>query len=751
MKGGNTRKELRAGSAPIRAKGVLRRLHVAPARQPAPLSPEFLDLGQAAVRVEPRIKRKGFFQGNLFTFLLLCSLAFVLYCPTLNSGLQVDDLWWFDSVKHGIFGLNHVQLGFWRPGISIVFWLMWKVFGLYLPAFRIFNMLLAATAAYGLRCIWLRMFRNAKHAGWQGAAVGVLFLVWPSHPETTAWIAGMTDGLSITLGILAIWAYISYRQDLKPLYLVLAAALLVAAMLSKEAAFTFPLICFLLASIAAPWKRTEIKEAAMHFVSMLGLMACYIVIRSHFIGKLVGGYTNTTHTFARELFGTSFSINLSHAYLPFDRLLANWQDAYTVHRVLILALFVAGALVVRVRPRTATITERMKRVLSALLLVWFAIWLYYISCLPVLEAYYFAITALDGVAAGTRVLALLLLAGLCALAFTKGRPKRAWTWLSTHAKTLHIWLDPEIHPLALPIAFTVLTYLQCHDVWYGQCAQYLIVLGCFWVIYVTRPITPQSVDAGEMMARTRASNVALACFAASLLALLPACLSGLPVSFRGEFRLTYAATAFSVLALVTFFCSMFQSPRSQIAAVACCGAVALSQLVPNVETWRQSGLVARRTEQVIKGMLPARRIYVLVAPADIEGAGLYSIDMELLASDLYGDQNVKTLLLFREMALSRDDRIEAHRVGTSDYDLVIRDSNPKRPDPLITFYDTLVYRFFSSDGVLQKEKYDPNVQLIRFAGGGRLATGAIIHLLGFQPSTDRVMIVNASGARRLDL
>ncbi len=751
----NTGKGLRVGSAPNPANEVLRQPHGVPTRERASLLPDNIGASQAAIQVETRATRKGLLQSNLFVFLLLCSVAFVLYLPTLNSGLQLDDLWWFDYVKRGALGLNHTNLGFWRPVISITFWCLWKCFGLFLPAYRMFNMLLAATAAYGLRSIWLRMFSGLKNAAWLGTAVGVVFLVWPSHPETTAWIAGMTDGISITFGILAIWSYISYCQDSKLRYLILAVCLLATAMLAKEAAFTFPLICLLVGGMATPWKRSETLKTAMNSVLMLGLMALYMVARSHVIGKVVGGYTNSTREFYREFFRGGFAINLSHAYLPFDRFLANWQGPETVNRVLCTGLVLAGILVVRLRPRTKPISEKMKVFLTGLLVFWLVLWLYFLALGQYQGTYFVVLEVLDEIGPGGRVASALLVATLLVLAASKGRARRAAAWFAARAKAMHAWFDPEVRPLAMPIAFTILTYLIHRDAWVSTPENIILVFVCLWAAFASRPVTQTGEEADQMRARTIASNAAIIAFAASVLALLPACISGLPVSFIGEFRLSYAATAFSALALIAFLCCVFRSFRAQAAAVGCCCAVALAQFVPCIMDWRQSGIVAKKTEQVIKGMLPARRIYVLASPGNIDGAGLYVIDMQLLASDLYGDEKVKILQLFRELAVRRDDRIDGHKVGADDYELTIRPSNPKRLYPLTTIYDSLAYGFYSSTpDILPDVAYNPKVQKLCFpsgAGEDHLAHGGIIHLKGFHPSTDRVLVVDGNGARRLDL
>src|SRR5579862_6806161 len=194
--------------------------------------------------------------GNWAALVLFLVLGFGPYSFTLSGGPQIDDWVWFDSIKHGgIMGADHTALHLWRPLVSIVFWSIWKVFGFMPAAYRVFNVLTLVIAAYAVRAIWIRLCPEKNAASWTGFAAGLLFMLWPAHVETVAWIAGMTDGLCIALGMAGIWSYLIYRQDGRIQGLIVSLVLFTAAMLVKEAAAPFPVIAFGLGASLVEGKR----------------------------------------------------------------------------------------------------------------------------------------------------------------------------------------------------------------------------------------------------------------------------------------------------------------------------------------------------------------------------------------------------------------------------------------------------------------------------------------------------------------
>src|SRR5262249_7498292 len=166
---------------------------------------------------------------------------------------------------------------FYRP-----FWMLWnlwlfKAFGASAIVFHLANVLLYALVVVEVWAV-LATFVESSRA-WIGAAA---FALYPRHGESVAWVSGNTDLVAVppVLGALLL---VRARWSLA-VRIVGVAALTAVATLSKEIAFTLPV----LALLVLRWergRRERVLPAAILLVEAATFAARYAVIGG------VGGYS----------------------------------------------------------------------------------------------------------------------------------------------------------------------------------------------------------------------------------------------------------------------------------------------------------------------------------------------------------------------------------------------------------------------------------------------------------------------------
>jgi len=687
---------------------------------------------------------------NLSAIVLMLVAGVAAYGATFGGGLQIDDFNWFAMARdQGIMGNDHTGIHFWRPFISIVFWWLWKIFGINPTAFRLFAVALSVTAGYAVRGIWLRVCPEPRVANWSGLLLGLLFVLWPTHVETVAWIAGVTDGLSVSLGALALWSYLVYRQDGKVSCLLLSIALLVASLTSKEAALPFPLLCFGFCAVLVPWKRTERWTALLNALVFISLTVGYIVVRGHVIGRVVGGYSNTTRDFIASFLGDRLPINLSHAYIPFDRYWATWQGPDSISGSMHWLLFGAVMLVAWLWPGAQPMKGSRKQMLYGLLVLWLVTWA--VTALPYSIQYgYFLVLALASSLGWRFSLVVLLVAFLAWPAFGRGRGRRLVALGKDWIHRSKLWLDPEQRPWALPLLLGFLTYRVHLDgglKWWPTLMPWLF--GVAWVLFAVRPIRPVND------LRAKYLTIGLTSFGCSVIALLPALAAALPTGFEDMLRWSYIATVFSGMAIVSFVLAVVEELKWRMRLVSLVLVAATVQLVPGVAAYHQAGLVSNETAVLIKSLLPARRIYVLAAPAEIAGAGLFIIGLPNIAADIDGDKNVQIVPLFLPLGFHVGDRIDAQAISQTRYRVFIEQNrNVVHLAPFVITYGPQQASMFDLGKIGIDPKKDsaplPDVRFVNNLSVRLLSKGGVVTIKDFVPGRDHVIVVNAHGAIRLD-
>lgn len=570
---------------------------------------------------------------NLVALFVLLVAAFGLYGSSLiGGGFQVDDWWWLLGAKRGgPLGIYEGWKGqglFLRPVISVSFYGLWKLFGLQPAGYRAFNILLQVLTAYSLRAIWLRLAPARDRT--LALGVALLFLAWPTHPETVVWIAGMTDGLAIALGTLAIWSYLASLQDRRPALLAVSLVIFAVAVLAKESALPLLIVAILLGFLACLEARARL---ALPSALLLLLGAAYWPLRRALLGHVIGGYANGlgAQSYLFGATGNRMITNLSNAYLPFAKYVHLIGGFGWVRLELEVAIVGVAALALRAIPRSATRHDLPIALFAVCTLGVGLIWMGFLYT----GWGYFVLFALIK-APASLPLALLLVAylvwrGKTPLMRAAGRIAKGGSWPFLTAVTL----------VAVALAQKTVLFVDSA----------LIAAIVLLLVFVTRPLHEESDSQGPSW-----RALLLTCFVASVLCLLPAV--NLLIGIDGQqARFSYAGTLFSVPAICAALCLLVKpvAARREVfgGVILAAGMLFILWLDP----WVVSSRLWRQASDRIAEVSPARRIYVVGAPGMIGHAVGFLGGLEVVPEVVNDDKKTEVTMVAQLLSLLPSDTI----------------------------------------------------------------------------------------------
>ncbi len=224
----------------------------------------------------------------------LVIFSFLVFFDLVNQYFSLD---YFDilySVKDS--KLSHILLGkgtsvaggFFRPLGMFVFWLQMELFG---PNPVVYNttviLLHALSAILAVNLLFL-IFRNLRAA----VIFGIIFIVFPNHTEVMNWSA-IFDLWATPFYLAALNLFGYYRLSSRRSFLCMSLFSFIAAMLSKELAFTLPAVVIVFdfffsktRNISLPFKK-RIIDYCLYF----GLLLAVLVLTRTLFG-IGAGYLN---------------------------------------------------------------------------------------------------------------------------------------------------------------------------------------------------------------------------------------------------------------------------------------------------------------------------------------------------------------------------------------------------------------------------------------------------------------------------
>jgi Flp pilus assembly protein TadD len=196
----------------------------------------------------------------------LAALVLAAYFPALQAGFIWDD----DQYVTGNLtlrspaGLRDIWLKpeatpQYYPLVHTLFWLEYRMWGLWPAGFHLVNILI-----HGANALLLFLLLRRLSVSWAWAAAA-LFALHPVHVESVAWVTELKNVLSGLFYLSAMLAYFRFdppQDDGPPRqfgYYALALLLFLCALLSKTVTATLPAALFLVMW----WKRPRLKPSSL--------------------------------------------------------------------------------------------------------------------------------------------------------------------------------------------------------------------------------------------------------------------------------------------------------------------------------------------------------------------------------------------------------------------------------------------------------------------------------------------------------
>jgi len=220
------------------------------------------------------------------SLIVIWAVVMIAYAPGLSDPFLFDDYTHLSNSATQSWGAMfgnafsaHPTAGdfSFRPLGYITYWLDYRWAGFESLRWHLWNVLVHAANSI-LVFVLARQLKLSRVAS---IFAGLLFAVHASHAEVTGWMAARFDLLAFLFSLLALIALIQFVDYRKPVWLALMVLATLLALLSKEAAFSLPLMALCL----IPFRRI----AARSIVKLSGMMAAICSIVFIYRGWVLGG------------------------------------------------------------------------------------------------------------------------------------------------------------------------------------------------------------------------------------------------------------------------------------------------------------------------------------------------------------------------------------------------------------------------------------------------------------------------------
>jgi len=245
--------------------------------------------------------RKNYKQRYIFLWLVFLFLALVVYGAILNDFFLSDDWHWFYLAKNRaidgqLFLTNYVGEkvgGSYNPLLLLFYKFFYSIFGLKYFWYHFVSIVLHASNAFLLFVLTKKFFSFNKIKNSHKWAVigGLLFLIWPVSVETVTWVAAWAHVIPVTLYLLSLVFYFSYRLENKNWHIYLSLVFFALTLFTKEIAVSFPFI-ILLWEIYFYSTNKKNKQAVFYLPLLFVFLLVFLILRYISTEVLFGYYGN---------------------------------------------------------------------------------------------------------------------------------------------------------------------------------------------------------------------------------------------------------------------------------------------------------------------------------------------------------------------------------------------------------------------------------------------------------------------------
>jgi hypothetical protein len=230
------------------------------------------------------IRSSGRMMKSGFLFCLLQAIALIIYLPILTNNFLADDYRVMNRV--GLHGEIFVE-GFFRPLSDISLYLNYMLAGVSPFIYYLTNIFFHGCCSFMIFifCKRINFVKNPESDKSDFSIfAAVLFLTYPFHNESIAWIVGRASLLATFFG-LACLLVASGNAGMKTKYFF-SGLFYFIGLLAYESIFPLPVIVFLLS-----WARYKSVKIIIQW-TLVFVMAIilHLVLRVHFSGVVTGEY-----------------------------------------------------------------------------------------------------------------------------------------------------------------------------------------------------------------------------------------------------------------------------------------------------------------------------------------------------------------------------------------------------------------------------------------------------------------------------
>jgi protein O-mannosyl-transferase len=262
----------------------------------------------------------------LWVVAALCLVAFLAYAHTLSFDFVYDDdgqvlrnpwirdwsqvgnfffadVWSFTSIQRG--GSNY-----YRPFHMLAHAIGYAISGLKPWGFHLINILLHCFNTWMVVLIARRLTRDKRI----GIIGGLIFALHPVHAESVSWVAGVTDPLCAVFYFSALYVYLNEDPSKSRKIALYGALLFFGALLSKEMAFTLPLM-------ALWWDICSRRKYYWgRYAAMAASFGVYTALRIHALNQFNVSKASVKLTFHDQVLSSVVLMGeyLAKAFVPFN-------------------------------------------------------------------------------------------------------------------------------------------------------------------------------------------------------------------------------------------------------------------------------------------------------------------------------------------------------------------------------------------------------------------------------------------------
>ena len=278
--------------------------------------------------------------------LTYAAVALGVYAPALRAFFLGDDYYFLDIVSPAsdVRVIFAPLIGrFVRPWVVLLYYGAYKAAG---PAPLAFHLSLLTVHVLNAWLVFLIGRRLLPGDATIGAFLaGLLFVLFSSHAEAVAWVAGAADPI-VALGLLSAFLCFLRARDpgASPAWVGLSLAALVAAAVGKESWIVFPGLALAYAACVPAEDRAARRRTILVVVAAIALAGAYLAGRLLVFGSVTGGFAGLGTTMTSGHWLREIAKFVFRCFLPAGPWVLRWWPL-----VGIAAVAGSAALVVRAR------------------------------------------------------------------------------------------------------------------------------------------------------------------------------------------------------------------------------------------------------------------------------------------------------------------------------------------------------------------------------------------------------------------